>query len=58
MGRRDGRGVAFFAFDGNAAVVVEARCALVFGHGGFDIWIEGDVGHGGGRVGVLYLFGS
>lgn len=55
---RDGRCVAFFTFDGDAAVVVEAGCALVFGHGGLDIWIEGDVADGGGRVRVLYLLGS
>ena len=55
---RDGRGVAFFAFDGDAAVVVETRGALVFGHRGLDVGVEGDGPDGGGRVRILNLFGG
>jgi hypothetical protein len=54
---RDGRCVAFSAFDGDAAVVVETGCALVSGHRGLDVGVEGDGPDGGGRVRILYLFG-
>jgi hypothetical protein len=55
---RDGRGVAFFAFDGDAAVVVETGGALILGHGGLDIGVEGDGPDGGGRVRILDLLGG